>query len=107
RGRGGGGKKAVGGGLAVDAGNGGGKGPFGSWEPRLSPRRPGLVVAGRLRSTALREGGADRAVGARRAGKVGPVRLPPWPRRDLFLRRWRVDRVVQPAMPGRRHDRGF
>src|SRR5262249_18629144 len=29
------------------------------------------------------------------------------PRRDLFLRRRRVDRVVQPAMPGGRHDRSF
>src|SRR5262249_58589582 len=94
-------------GLPVNSENTGGKGPFGGRAPLLPPRRPGLVVAGRLRPAALRQRRSDRAVGAGRAGEIGPVRLPPRPRRDLFLRRRRVDRVVQPAMPGRRHDRGF
>src|SRR5262245_34107942 len=46
-------------------------------------------------------------MGAGRAGEVGPVRLPPWPRRDLVLGRRYVNGVMQPAVPGRRHGRGF
>src|SRR5436190_910209 len=41
------------------------------------------------------------------AGEIGPVRLPPRPRRNVFLRRQGINGVVQPAMPGRRHDRSL
>src|ERR1700730_10151125 len=78
--------------------------------PDRSPspaRRPGLVVAGRLRPAALGQRRAGRAMGARRAGEIGPVRLPPRTRRDLVQRRRHVDGVVQPAMPRRRYGRGF
>src|SRR5207302_11315432 len=46
-------------------------------------------------------------MGGGRAGEVRPVRLPPAARYHLFLRRRRVDGVMQPAVPGRRHSRGF
>src|SRR5438552_16885493 len=41
------------------------------------------------------------------AGEIGPVRLPPRPRSNVFLRRQGINGVVQPAMPGRRHDRSL
>src|SRR5919198_1187732 len=68
---------------------------------------PGLVVAGRLGPTSLGLRRADRTIGAGGTSEIGSVRLPPRPRRDLFLGRRHIDGVVQPAMPGRRHDRGF
>src|SRR5262245_23435548 len=46
-------------------------------------------------------------MGAGRAGEVGPVRLPPWPRRDLVLGRRYVEGVMQPAVPASRHAAGF
>src|SRR5258708_4848364 len=73
----------------------------------LSSRRPRLVVAGRLRAAALRQGRSGRALRPRRAGHVGPVRLPPRPRRDLLLGRRHVDGVVHPAVPGRADRRGL
>src|SRR5262249_49500994 len=66
-----------------------------------------FVVAGGLRATALRERRATRPVRARRAGEVWPVRLPPGPRLHLVLRGRDVDRVMQPAVPGRRHHRSL
>src|ERR1043166_9380559 len=44
---------------------------------------------------------------ARRAGEIGPVRLPPAAHHDLVPGRWYVDGMVQPAVPRRRHGRGF
>src|SRR6266567_7489718 len=41
------------------------------------------------------------------AGEIGPVRLPPRPWRNVFLRRQGINGVVQPAMPGRWHDRSL
>src|SRR5262249_7386437 len=72
-----------------------------------TPRRPGLVVAGGLGPAALGERRAGGAVGARSAGEIGAVRLPPRPRRHLVLGRGTGDRWVQPAVPGRRPGRGF
>ena len=57
-------------------------------------RPPGLVVARRSRAPALRQRRAGRSMGARRAGEIGPVRLPPWPRSDLLQRRRHIDGVV-------------
>src|SRR5262249_45154431 len=70
-------------GLPVNTENTAGKGPFGVGGPLLAAWRPGLVVAGRLRPAALRQRRADGAVGGGRAREIGPVRLPPRPRRDL------------------------
>src|SRR5262249_61441171 len=74
---------------------------------RLAAGGPGLLVAGRLGPAAPRKRRADRAMRARRAGEIGSMRLPPGPRRDIVLRRRDVDRVVQPAVPLRRHDRSL
>src|SRR5262245_26643003 len=76
--------------------------------PRVSsPRRPGLVVAGRLWAPPLRQGRASGPVRARRTRQIGPMRLPPGARNDLLLRRGNVHRMMQPAMPRRRNRRGL
>src|SRR6478736_7494849 len=69
----------------------------------LPSRRPGLVVAGRLGAAPLRQRRAAWALGARRAGEVRPMRLLPTVLSHLLLRRWRVNGMVQPAVPARRH----
>src|SRR5208282_4517383 len=71
------------------------------WLPATG--RPGLIVAGRLGATPLRQGRTARAVGARRPREVGPVRLLPGVLLCLVLRRRHVDYVMQPTMPARRH----
>src|SRR6185503_4901527 len=73
----------------------------------LCPGHPRLVVAGRLRAAALRQGRAGRALRARCAGQVRPVRLLPGPGLVRFLGRRRVHRMVHPAVPGRTDLRGF
>src|SRR5260370_7908863 len=70
-------------------------------------RLPRLVVAGGLGSAALRKSRPGRPMGGGRAGEVGPVRLPPAARCHLFRGRQFVDRMMQPAMPCRRHAGGF
>src|SRR3954469_24491703 len=79
----------------------------GSSPARSSPRLPGLVIAGRARATALCQGRAGRTVCGGRAGEIGAMRFPPWQWRDLLLRRRHVDGMMQPAVPRRRHGRGF
>src|SRR5262249_30308955 len=55
----------------------------------------------------LRGGRAARPVGRRRAGQVGPVRLLPRVRAVLLGGRRYVDRMMQPAVPARRHARSL
>ena len=62
-------------------------------------RRPGLVVAGRRGAAAAGECRAGGAIGRRRAGHVGNMRLFPFPRRVALLGRSDIDGVMQPAMP--------
>src|SRR5882724_11237709 len=73
----------------------------------LSPGGPGLVVAGRLWPPPLHQCRAGGPMCARRAGHVGPMRLPPGARNDLLLGRWNVHGMVEPAMPRRRDRRGL
>src|SRR6185312_16374631 len=77
------------------------------WKGGSVARRPGLVIAGRARAAALREGRTGRPIGERRAGQIRPVRLLPFPWRIAFLSRRYVDGVMHPAMPGRRDGRGL
>src|SRR5882724_10481725 len=74
---------------------------------RLSPGPPGLVVAGRLWATPLRQCRARGPMCARRAGHIGPMRLPPGARNDFLLGRWNVHGMVEPAMPRRRDRRSL
>ncbi len=55
------------------------------WKGGSVARRPGLVIAGRARAAALREGRAGRTIGERRAGQIRPVRLLPFAWRVAFL----------------------
>src|SRR5262245_14073009 len=73
----------------------------------LSPGRPGLVIAGRLWTPPLRQCRAGRPMGARRAGQIGPMRLPPGTRNHLLLSWRNVHGMVEPAMPRRRNRRGL
>src|SRR6185369_2954556 len=70
-------------------------------------RNPSLVVAGRLGPAALRQGRAGRALGGRRAGHVGPVRLLPGPGLVRLLGWRRVHGVMHPAVPRRADLRGL
>src|SRR5262249_20619715 len=75
--------------------------------PTIVCRIPGLVIARRFRTSA---GGERRAGWPQRTGRAGhiwPVRLLPRPRLVVLLSRWRVNGVMQPAMPRRRHAWGF
>src|SRR5712692_5747433 len=73
----------------------------------LFARLPSLVIAGGGRPAARLQRRARGPVGVGRAGEIWPVRLLPLARRVVLLRGRHVDRVVQPAVPGRRHARGF
>ena len=68
---------------------------------------PGLVIARRFWPPTCGKCRTRRPQGARRTGHVRPVRLLPGARLVVFLRGWRVDRMVQPTVPRRRHHRGF
>ena len=72
-----------------------------------SYRRPRFVVTGRLRPPPGRERRSGWAVCTRRSGQIRPMRLLPRMRFVAFLRRWRVDGVMEPAVPGRWHRGGF
>src|SRR5262245_2452216 len=76
-------------------------------ERLLICRPPRPVVAGGARAAPLRQGRTARPVGRRRAGQIGPVRLLPRVRAVLLGGRRYVDRVMQPAVPARRHARGL
>src|SRR5205085_6303917 len=73
----------------------------------LIARAPRPIIAGGARAAALGERRARRPVGGRRAGEVRPVRLLPGARRVGLAGRRQVDRVMQPAVPARRHGRGL
>src|SRR5262249_3559212 len=64
---------------------------------------PGLVVAGGLGPTPLRQGRPARSTRKERAGKIGPMRLFPRVQLGLVQRRRHVDGLEQPAVPVRRH----
>src|SRR5262249_36597430 len=70
-------------------------------------RRPRLVVACRFGAAAGGERRAGRPERTRRTGHVWTVWLLPRAWLVAFLCRWRVDCVVEPAMPGRRHTGGL
>src|SRR5262247_1234414 len=76
-------------------------------ERLLICRPPRPVVAGGARAAPLRQGRTARPVGRRRAGQIGPVRLLPRVRAVLLGGRRYVDRVMQPAVPTRRHARSL
>ena len=62
-------------------------------------RRPGLIVAGGLRTAAAGQRRTGRAIGSRRPGQVRQMRLLPLARGVFLVGRRHVDGVVQPAMP--------
>src|SRR6185312_11807625 len=70
-------------------------------------RAPRLVVARRRRALPAAQHRAGRPVGERRAAEVRQMLLLPGIVRPLARARRRVDRVMQPGMPLRRHSRGL
>src|ERR1700756_2241634 len=72
-----------------------------------STRRPRLVIASRWRAMAAAQHPAGRAIRERRACQIGLMRLLPGIMRPLTGFRRRVDGVMQPGMPLRRHARGL
>src|SRR5690348_252095 len=80
------------------------------WPPRARAslsRRPGLVVAGGLGPAAAGHCRARGPIGGGRAGHVRNVRLFPLARLVFVLGRRHVDRVMYPAVPGRRNPACF
>ena len=71
----------------------------------LASRRPGFVVAGGVVALATLIVVARRPVTGGRAGRVGDVRLAPWPAGRRLD--WLVGRVMQPGVPFRRHGGGL
>ena len=69
----------------------------------LLVRRPCLVVAGRLRPAAGGKCRTGRPIRGGGSSHIWPVRFLPRPGLVAFLRRRRVDGVMQPPVPRRRH----
>src|SRR5215469_9018064 len=70
-----------------------------------SLRRPGLVVAGGASARPAFQHRAGRAIGGRRASQIRLMRLLPGINRLVGVDRHLVGRMVQPAVPYRRHTR--
>src|ERR1700756_448725 len=70
---------------------------------KLASRRPGLIVAGRLRPAAARQRRARRTVSRWRPRHVWYMRLFPFARLVILLGRRHVHHMVQPAVPAWRN----
>src|SRR5690606_23033024 len=78
---------------------------FSAWKSLFGP--PRSVVAGRLWTAAGAHDRACRPVGLRCSSQVGPMGLLPGTPLIALLGWRRVSRVMEPAVPVRRHQRRF
>src|SRR5690606_30120706 len=66
-------------------------------------RRPGVIIPGHLRAMLVAQHRTLRSVGGGRAGQIWLVRLLPFARRIVFVRRRNVHAMMHPAMPAGRN----